>query len=191
MNANVSCGAARRGATRQRRGSGDGRRDSASRCDRKTTPVLIPRHSLRPQVAMRLSLPPFSRPPQTRSTHRHCGVSDRVARRLPYLRRAARLQQVLGESAARLGRHLLSRALTAHPSTCSPLRWQPLRPPRSLSRADRAVFTHARARALVLRCAHGGAGCQKWAETSGCDCQIKARCADRREMTAEGGFDLL
>lgn len=41
------------------------------------------------------------------STHRHCGVSDCVARRLPYLRRAPRFQQVLGESPGRFGCHLL------------------------------------------------------------------------------------
>lgn len=40
------------------------------------------------------------------STHRHCGVSDCVARRLPDLGRAPGLQQVLGESPARLRCHL-------------------------------------------------------------------------------------
>lgn len=51
--------------------------------------------------------PPLSPSPAPWSTHRRRGVSDRVARRLPDLRRAARFQQVLGESACRLGCHLL------------------------------------------------------------------------------------
>lgn len=49
---------------------------------------------------------------------------------------------------------------------------------------------HTRARTRITTRARRR-GLSKWAETSGCDCQIKARFADRREMTAEGAFDLL
>lgn len=63
-----------------------------------------------PQVGMRFS---FSLSSATTmfyapggSTH-HRGVSDRVARRLPYLRRAPRFEQVLGESPGRFGCHVL------------------------------------------------------------------------------------
>lgn len=42
-----------------------------------------------------------------RSTHRHCGLSDCAAGCLPDLRRAPRFQQVLGESPAGFGCHLL------------------------------------------------------------------------------------
>lgn len=121
---------------------------------------------LRPQVVIRFHHRHHF-PNSCACTHRRCRVSDRVARRLPDLRRAPRLQQVLGESAARLGCHLVIRAATAHPSTCSLLCWQSDRAPRSLSWADRAVFTHARGRAHthILRLRRrrtraGGAGCQ-------------------------------
>lgn len=69
-----------------------------------------------PQVVMRFSLPPCFYNSHG-CTHRHCGVSDCVARRLPYLRRAPRFQQVLGESPGRFGCHLLIWAVTEHNST--------------------------------------------------------------------------
>lgn len=102
----------------------------------------------------------FTPPPNSPgSPHRHCGVSDRVARRLPDLRRGPRLQQVLGESAARLGCHLLIRALAAHPSTCSLLRCHSgLGPGTAL-----LIRSHARAHAHSIYAAahaHGGADCQ-------------------------------
>lgn len=50
-----------------------------------------------------------------------------------------------------------------------------------------------RAHTLVSRCRTRARrrGLSKWAETSGCDYQIKARFPDRTEMTIERAFDLL
>lgn len=88
------------------------------------------------------------------STHRHCGVSDRVARRLPYLRRAPRFQQVLGESPGRFGCHLLIWAVTEHDSTwlvCAAVRPGTLAP--NMSRPS-CVYAHARARTHTHKCTY-------------------------------------
>lgn len=77
-------------------------------------------------------------------THRRRGVPDRVARRLPYLGRATRFQQVLGESPARFGCHLLIRLLQL--ASCS-RQTRALRAPVSPAPSLGDLFTHTGARA--------------------------------------------
>lgn len=145
----------------------------------------------RPQVVIRFSLPPFY-PPKTSAA-----VLTVTAECLTALHAVCRISAAdPGFSRFLVNLRLDSAAISS--SERSPRTRQPvscccqsgLGPGTTL-----LIWSHAltRTHALVLRC-HARArrrGLSKWAETSGCDYQIKARFPDRRAMTAEGAFDLL
>lgn len=192
MNANVSCSTPAAAAT------------TAAHPDvtlvhrwQKATPGLTPRHFHRPQVMMHLSLPPFSATPPTttklvqlyspslRSVGPRCTPSAVSRRRCPV---SAGSWWICGST----------RPPSPHPSARSraPVylfaALPPLGPGTTLLIASRASCGDTRARAHSYYDTRARRrGLSKWADTSGCDCQIKARFADRREMTAEGAFDLL